>query len=523
MLDTVRPYITKDEPFGPIDSTDIAPGDIKALSLLFDQHNWIYKNLRTRPSIIIGRRGSGKTSYLRSVFFDKQYDHYTEIRTARVLGHMAKVVQKATKEAFFPEMVSELWEMILWVAVFVEVRKHSLLSSDEMYVVNAYLEKLDVRGVDDIDSLFWDLANTLDAALEKNPSRGALDILRGLDRFTFDYAKTIVLESFERSKTSFVVLMDSLDDFQLDIDSVAHSLQGLLKLVGSMNKPRDMVDIRFCLPAEVYHRFTAISSNPNKDFRRALRLQWSASELIFIGARMLGFYLDIFYPDKLRALYPLNVSNRADALRLFQSVLPDRLENQAGFQEDTMSYILRHTQLLPRHLLMLLNSIFRKTGVTQTLTPFPVPKERIINGIRQVEELIVKEIFVAFKLIYPTAEETCRRCLPELGHKFTMGDLHRVFTRHGKAVFGGENLFEFQRMLIEIGAIGRVIPGKESDLYIKGNFEYTVQHQLALGQDDEICVHPLFSGIFQNNGKSGRPVYPYGSVLEDADYRDVED
>ena len=188
-----------------------------------------------------------------------------------------------------------------------------------------------------------------------------------------------------------------------------------------------------------------------------------------------------------------------------------------------MSYILRHTQLLPRHLLMLLNSIFRKTGVTQTLTPFPVPKERIINGIRQVEELIVKEIFVAFKLIYPTAEETCRRCLPELGHKFTMGDLHRVFTRHGKAVFGGENLFEFQRMLIEIGAIGRVIPGKESDLYIKGNFEYTVQHQLALGQDDEICVHPLFSGIFQNNGKSGRPVYPYGSVLEDADYRDVED
>ena len=76
-MDTVRPYITKDEPFGPIDSTDIDSNDIDALRLLFEQQNRIYKNLRNRPSIIIGRRGSGKTYYLRSVFFDKAYKHRT--------------------------------------------------------------------------------------------------------------------------------------------------------------------------------------------------------------------------------------------------------------------------------------------------------------------------------------------------------------------------------------------------------------------------------------------------------------
>ena len=52
-MDTVRPYITKDEPFGPIDSTDIDSNDIDALRLLFEQQNRIYKNLRNRPSIII--------------------------------------------------------------------------------------------------------------------------------------------------------------------------------------------------------------------------------------------------------------------------------------------------------------------------------------------------------------------------------------------------------------------------------------------------------------------------------------
>lgn len=70
--------------------------------------------------------------------------------------------------------------------------------------------------------------------------------------------------------------------------------------------------------------------------------------------------------------------------------------------------------------------------------------------------------------------------------------------------------------------IGRVIPGKDTDVYIKGNFEYTVAHELVLSQDDELCVHPLFSGIF-GGGKNERPVYPYGSVLDDEDYRNNDD
>jgi hypothetical protein len=227
----------------------------------------------------------------------------------------------------------------------------------------------------------------------------------------------------------------------------------------------------------------------------------------------------MFYEEFIRKKFPLDVTKRGDALSLFYAVLPEKIINGAGFQEETISYILRHTQLLPRHFLMLLNSIFKSSGTTQSLTPFPVSQERIISGIRKVEGFIVSEIFVAFKLIYPTAEETCKRCLPELGHKFTMGDLHRVFTRHGKAVFGNDNLFDFQRMLLEIGAVGRVIPGKESDVYIKGNFEYAVANELVLSQEDELCVHPLFSGIF-GGGKNDKPVYPYGSVLDDADYRD---
>ncbi|MBI5955193.1 MAG: hypothetical protein HY865_26345 [Chloroflexi bacterium] len=519
MLEAVSPYITKDEPFGPIDSVDIDSSDLNALKLLFEQHNWTYKNLRNRPSIIIGRRGSGKTYYLRSVFFDKQYDFYTEIRTARVLGHMTRVIERMADSAVFSEMVSDLWDMVLWISLFFEIRKTSILSEDERYVVDTYLENVNVHHAGNVDDVLWTIANLLDETMRDTPDGDASSALRGYDRITFDYVKSAVTTSLTRSKKTFVILMDSLDDFQLDMGAVSRSLQGLLKLVGSMNKPRDVVDIRFCLPAEIYHRFIKISSNPNKDFRRALKLQWTAGELVLLGAQRLMFYLALYHPAFLKTISPLDLTKRSDALRLFQAVFPERITNQAGVQEETMSYILRHTQLLPRHFLMLLNSIFKNLNDADKTNPFPISGDRIINGIRQVEEFMVGEIFVAFNPTYPTAEETCRRCLPELGHKFSMGDLHRVFTRHGKAVFGSDNLFDFQRMLLEIGAIGRVLKGKETDLYIKGSFEYTVSHEMSLGQEDELCVHPLFSGIFRGGGQD-RPVYPYGSVLEDEDYRE---
>ena len=313
--------------------------------------------------------------------------------------------------------------------------------------------------------------------------------------------------------------MDSLDDFQLDIVSVSDSLKGLLKFVGSMNKPRDVVDVRLCLQTELYHRVMDVSSNPNKDFRRSINLQWTAAELVLIGAQRLKLYLERYYPDYLKRLLPLDTAVRADALRLFQAVLPKSVRNQSGYQEETISYILRHTQLLPRHFLILLNSIFKGEKTSQGSYPFPLDEAKILAGVRDVESRIVKEIFVAFKLNYSTAEDVCRKSIPELAHTFSVGELHKVYTRHGKSVFQGDNLFEFHRMLMEIGAIGKVIQGKSTDMYIQGSFEYTVGREIPVNHDDEMCLHPLFSGVYGTDNTE-RPVYPYGTGMDDKDYRD---
>jgi hypothetical protein len=70
-------------------------------------------------------------------------------------------------------------------------------------------------------------------------------------------------------------------------------------------------------------------------------------------------------------------------------------------------------------------------------------------------------------------------------------------------------------MLVEVGAIGKV--SAKSDLYITGKFQYAIGHELNVSYDDDLCVHPLFSGIYDSGNGEKRPIYPEGNGLDDRD------
>jgi hypothetical protein len=516
MCKDIKDYITRDEPFGPIDTVDIDDDDVDILKSLFEQHNQLYRQLKSHPSIIIGRKGSGKTAYLRSVFFDKQqYAFFTEIKAYKAFNDVINVIQQITKEALFPETVAEIWETIIWASVFSAIKPHLKKASDKT-AVDAYLSKIGIRDEDNMDTILWTIADVLSERLKESPVGAVSELLKRLDKVEFSKTRKVV-ESFLRdSKKSFVILMDSMESLSVELPAVNRSLEGLLKLIGSMNKPKDYVDIRFCLPAELYHSFSHnVSSNPNKDFRRSLILQWTAPELISIGAQRLKIFLSLYHPGLHKTSKGLDASNKDEALQIFSLALPNTIKNQYEFEENTLAYILRHTQLLPRHFLMLLNEIFtfkKKRRESELL----VNEDDVRNGIRKIEERIVTEIYVAFKSIYPHAETVCEVSIPELPHHFTLSNLQKVFNRHGKKYFGTDDFLDFKRMLLEIGAIGRYT--KETNVYYEAVFEYTVPHALVTSVDDTYCLHPVFSGIY--GGRNSKPVYPYGSRLEDEDYRE---
>ena len=102
-----------------------------------------------------------------------------------------------------------------------------------------------------------------------------------------------------------------------------------------------------------------------------------------------------------------------------------------------------------------------------------------------------------------------------MGVVFPEGQLHRTLNQAGIRKATGLEYFDFKEMLLEIGSLGRVLG--RTDRYVEGEFVYTLPTPLFPASDDELCLHPLFSWLFQARrdaiGPDGTPLalYPYGA------------
>ena len=116
---------------------------------LFDQHNELFRHLQDRPSIIMGRKGSGKTAYLNSVYFDGKYDHIVELGTSSALQKVVEAVQRCTEGVAFAETVAELGSNFYgWVCWWVCAIESRCKVSE---AVKAYLTELHIADSQSFD------------------------------------------------------------------------------------------------------------------------------------------------------------------------------------------------------------------------------------------------------------------------------------------------------------------------------------------------------------------------------------
>jgi hypothetical protein len=508
-------YLSPDEPFGPIDAREIT--DPEALKLLFERHNKLYQALHKRPSLVVGRRGSGKTSFLNSVYFDSSYVYVVNLNTSEAFSSVIESISSIASGLVFAESVQKVWTTVIFIGLFGGIRDQLPAGSRARSLINDYLAKIGFRDKGTVDDILWKVTEIISDRVKDKPYGVVAEILRALDNVSFQSILETLESELEKKNHRAVILLDTLDDFQLHVEVVGLAIQGLLKFIGEANRPATRIDIRFCLPAELYHLFVPLSSNPNKDFRRRLTLHWTAPELVALAAHRLILF-GIACDD-----HPLSVSDelesveKGQAVQTLRKIFPKKVVCGLGVEEDPIAYILRHTQLLPRHLLIILNSICSKLKKYPDAESMKLSEEAIRQGIAEVEETLVQEIFSAYKPVYPKAAAVCKACIPELQHKFSAGDLERVFRRQGKKTMESDDFAQFRRMLIEMGIVGRVLD--DSGRYIQAQFEYTVPHQLVSSTDDMLCLHPLFTKVFSAKTREKKPVYPYGTRLEDEDYR----
>lgn len=116
---------------------------------------------------------------------------------------------------------------------------------------------------------------------------------------------------------------------------------------------------------------------------------------------------------------------------------------------------------------------------------------------------------------YPQAGLILKKVLPRLNRVFAYGLFEKVWREEARDLMAGMNkpeFWEFIRMMMATGAVGLVSPGKRTEIYIGGVFEFNTEHELRVSDKDELCIHPIFSGIFNTTPPNERRVVlPRGS------------
>jgi hypothetical protein len=521
MTENLADIITREEPLGPLTSDGVRNPAL--IELLFCKENFIFSQIGGNPSIIVGRRGAGKTTFLRLASLNSKDKVIVELKPEVAFSQIVESIEGFGKGVVFPEEVCSLWNMLFWTTLFVALlqdRRWAGSKSENLVTTRKYVNALGLSEAKNSYSIMRKVIDSLKVFAEGQEDNSLSENIQKMTfhGVTFKDAQNSAIAFMRESSVRSMILFDSLEDFRLDNETMPHAISGLLKCQGSFSAGANRCTLISCLPAELYFPFLNLSSNPSKDFQHEVTLHWHAKELLRLSAERHLQYMKLFHEKASEHLFRINLSRKSGLIEYWENILPEKIINRIGTEESTIAYILRHTQLLPRQLLIFLNEICKESDGEDIFSLKSRPNT-IVNSILCKEERLTTEIFTAFKYAYPNARQACERSIPYLPFHFPEGDLFKVYNKHGKELIGIHDFEEYKRMMFEIGAIG-LVTGK-TERYVEGKFEYTAEFKLISGSNDELCLHPLFTEVFRAAKLKDDPrvVYPFGSNVDEPDWR----
>lgn len=518
-------------------------------SSYFDSENQPIQDLQREPSMIAGRKGSGKTDSLLSYrYASKASDRYAPVvyfeasHAAKLISTVINQLSDVVYDNYPPptvEAISDFWDSLFWITILEGIAQGSAeRNSDEYSLISQFISSLfedDTEHQTPYHTILSAIVKLRIGYNRSDYSMAGIDFFSAQDKIgfaglTISDAVTAAYSYLKRTRNKAIVLFDSIEALDLDESHNKLVVAGLLKTVGSFQSSGPYAQFRCCVPAESYFKLIEMSSNVLKDFRNIHILHWHSSELLRICAKRYAEYLRLFAPEAVdEYVKPFNgFFKRSDVLKFWNKILPPRIPNtRKGSYEKTLPYIIRHTQLLPRHFLLIFNG-FLSSAIqrTDSADPTLISVDEITSAVRETESRMVDQILDSYSAIWPDANEAMREVLPNLGTNIIRySEFHTIYnrsaTRHVHRNI--DDFGDFLRMLSELGAVGRLT--ELTDEYAVAIFEYAEPHRMILTPADTLCIHPIFTERYrvivpEDVPQSYSPVYPLGTDPRSPDYRD---
>jgi hypothetical protein len=521
MNDRLRNYLTLTSPLGPSDAAKIE--DLEVAARLFDPHNTSFNTLLRRDvSVLIGRRGSGKTALLNSYkyrpYLDardrsvrrnpqsdfRAYEIMLDVITYKHFDNMQRAAAGSTTSFRPIEAIVDQWEVIVTEYLFAKLVADDTVGDRQtrhLETLRRYLNQDQDSAKRKIRKVVWG-ESILDklglASIKRKP--------RAEPRITPPAALTAAIEHLEATKRRALILFDSMDEYDLKNEIFTRTLGALIRFISHFNAKQDRIKIKLGLPSEIYPEVQDASANPLKDLVSVDHISWTPMELAQIAAYRYRLFLELYRPELAGSIDDYDLSDRHGVHAFWGRFFPATHPNRYAQQEEPLTYVLRHTQLLPRQFLMIMQPIITRSAMLSGGGYAEFKTAAITKAVESVEPLIAKEILRAFHYVYPFANELCKPVFANFPTVFNYDQLEDRWRKKARSLAArrglGIEMSQFGDMLLRMGIVG--FGHDETDRYYEGYFGYDSTTPMTIGDGHELCLHPIFSRHFNSAGNDGR-------------------
>ena len=496
-----------DFPFGQSYSQDSLKG---ALRFVYTECEIFTQAIEPRYRIIMGRKGSGKTSLIKRIRLGNEYD----IKVICKKEELFTWVETSIKQNSIEEELIEPYENrcmdFFWISIFQEI-----VQKAELNHVKYFLKKIQrdqgtiLAGIQE-----WSSVNLNAKNLFASVSAAIISIFIKDKKVDFDKAKLEAISFLKGKKV--VVLIDNLEDYPFNTLRTQKIFAALLLSTVNFSDEAN-ITVKCFIPSKFSIKLKDNIVNWGKLNQHMIELRWKDKELLTMLCRRLRFYL--YRQSQYNESDFSDFQEVSQSLSFWNSYFVPKVYNKAfDIEETVIPYILRHTQLTPRQAIQLCNSIVSKEPNFPAQT---ISEEKIRKGIEEKESDLCEEIFNSCKQTYPNVEKLCSQYLRKLPMSFPLSTLrHEVYEQldnnnDNYKIYRNDYIL-FERMLFGLGIIGIGVNSNQISqtiysTYNIAQFKPSCENNLSPNEGDQIFVHPMFIhkiNFVRNRNACSKPVCP---------------
>ena len=453
--------------------------------------------------LIVGRRGSGKTALSQFFSFQKKMEGAIAIDVDEPAA-FEKVLEDITlkapqsREIAIPR-IATIWHLVVWSVIFRElqdldprIRTACIFGTSDEGKLSAFIRHFLKALLDRLISSEDDLLDELEGIFADSRVRAGM---------------TAVLEIAK--KRPVIVAFDTLENYAVRDQTMMRATAALIKCGSEFNREYAYqgVHLKIFAMAEVFpHLKEEVILNPLKSVRNEVHMHWRPKDLMrLISWRFYNYLqaMDLLLPES----RIIDWDDSTDVLeKMWYPYFGKTLRNKQNLLEHTFPYLLRHTQMRPRQLIVLCNAIARQAMEKKTFPHFH--PHTIVSAVQNTQNSLAEEVINSYSSVYPRVGRIVE-ALSGVPMIFQGNQLDKRAPYTASEWSGEYSPHSFRQLVSELGIIGRVRHFNPEAGHAEADFEYSTESRLPLLSDNLCAVHPMFyrklSVLYENPVR----VYPF--------------